>query len=660
MNIDALTQQAHTCCRNGQLHAARHLCQQALAVQPRNFHALNLLGIIFAQLGQPQEASQWFAAAISVNGKNPIAHNNLGNALFEMRRYENAIASFDSAIALDATYADAHYNRANALYELACYEAATASYDAAIALDESNAKAYNNRGNALCEQWRYHAAVASYNKAITLDGRFADAHYNRANALCDLKLFEEAITGYDEAITLDPQLAFVYGMRLHAKMQICDWSAFDAEIKAITEKLENRQAALDPFSMLALPCSLRLQQQIAQTWMGRKGLSNGDRSRQITVGARHNKIRLGYFSADFRNHPLSALTAEMFEIHDRTKFEVIAFSLGPRVHDEMRSRLEASFDKFLNLQSASSRDIVEQARSIGIDVAVDLGGYTRGSRPEIFSMRCAPVQVSYLGYLGTTAAPYMDYMIADKITIPAAHRQYYTEKIVYLPSYQVSDSTRRIAPKNFSRREFGLPPNAFVFCCFNAAYKITPTTFAGWMRILKAVPDAVLFLYANTRAVEKNLRQEARNNGVCPERLIFGVWLPVGEYLARYRVADLFLDTLPYNAGTTANDALWVGLPVLTCLGDTFAGRVAASLLMALQLPELITFNQEQYEHLAVELATNPDRLKNIKVRIEQNRLTTTLFDTRSFTKHIETAFKKMLELYFAGQHAEHIYVESI
>jgi predicted O-linked N-acetylglucosamine transferase (SPINDLY family) len=374
-----------------------------------------------------------------------------------------------------------------------------------------------------------------------------------------------------------------------------------------------------------------------------------------------DKIRIGYFSADFYDHPVAALMAETFEAHDRSRYEVTAFSFGLDTQDGMRRRMERAFDRFLDVRGKSDQDIALLARSVGIDIAVDLAGYTGGSRTGIFALRAAPIQVNYLGYPGTMGAEYMDYLIGDRTVVPEAQQRHYTEKIVYLPhSYLPHDSSRTISETVFTREELGLPPTGFVFCCFNNSYKITPSTFDSWMRILSQVENSVLWLSQNNPTAASNLRREAARRGVNAERLIFANRMAsLTDHLARHRVADLFLDTLPYNAHATAIDALWAGLPVLTCVGEGFAARVAASLLTAIELPELITSTAEQYEELAVQLAANPQRLALIRQKLASNRLKTPLFDTRAFTRHLEAAYARIHERCQANLPPEHIYVES-
>jgi predicted O-linked N-acetylglucosamine transferase (SPINDLY family) len=366
---------------------------------------------------------------------------------------------------------------------------------------------------------------------------------------------------------------------------------------------------------------------------------------------------VGYFSADFKNHPVAFLIAELFEIHDRSQFETYAFSLAEGA-DEMRGRLHKAFDHFIDAEARSDVEIAQVARDLGIDIAVDLSGFTQDSRTGIFAHRAAPIQVNYLGYPGTMGADYIDYIIADKTLIPPQSQQFYSEKIVYLPnSYQVNDRGRLISVRQFTRTELGLPENGFVFCCFNNNFKILPATFDGWMRILKSVKGSVLWLFQdNPRAVD-NLRCEALNRGVEASRLIFAERMPLAEHLARHRQADLFLDTLPYNAHTTTSDALWTGLPVLTLMGESFASRVAASLLNAIGLPELITSSQEEYEALAIELALNPKKLADTKLKLANNRLTAPLFDTPLFAKNLEAAYIEIYKKYQADLQPEHMSV---
>jgi len=654
--VESALRTARSSYQAGRLDEARALCLQVLQWRPRQPQALHLLGIVAAQTGDAEGAVRLFGEVLLLDPQNAAAHNNRGNALRALGRHEAAVASYDRAIALRPDHAAAHFESGRTLVELRRCEAAIASLDRAIALNSGHPGAWYVRGNALYSLGRFEAALASYDRAIALEPAAASAHHNRGNALVMLEQAEAAVASYDEAIALDPDMTSTYGARLHARMQIADWRDFGPEVARLAARIERGEPASNPFAMLALCDCPPLQLRAAQNWV-RAHCSPGDMLPALAARSRGERLRVGYFSADFRCHAISYLTAELFEAHDRSRHELTAFSLGADTQDDMRKRLEASFDRFLDVQEKSDHDIARLARSLQIDIAVDLGGFTRGSRPGIFALRAAPLQVSYLGYLGTISAGYMDYLLADETIVPATHRQYYSEKIVHLPSYQVNDSQRRIAAKRFTREELGLPVAGFVFCCFNATYKITPGTFDGWMRILKRVPDSALLLLGGSATLERNLHAGARERGVAPGRIVFGARLPLAEYLARYRAADLFLDTLPYNAGTTASDALWAGLPVLTCMGEAFAGRVGASLLKAVGLPELIASSQEEYEKLAIELASQPKMLADIRAKLAGDLRTTPLFDTATFARRLETAYAAMYARYHAGLAPEHLHI---
>jgi predicted O-linked N-acetylglucosamine transferase (SPINDLY family) len=411
------------------------------------------------------------------------------------------------------------------------------------------------------------------------------------------------------------------------------------------------------FSLLALIDDPEIQRKTAEIYVNEK-YPRHHILPKLNHYSKHSKVRIGYFSADFKNHPVSYLTVELYEIHDRNEFEIYAFSFGTDIKDEMNLRIKAGVDHYYDVSTLSDKEVALLSRSLEIDIAVDLGGYTQDNRTGIFAMQAAPLQLSYIGYLGTMAADYYDYLIADQTIIPEKYQKDYSEKIVYLPSYQVNDSKKALPTAVFSRQDLELPETGFVFCCFNNTYKITPMTFDGWARILKQVDDSVLLVYADNDSAKANLTKEIVHRGIQPSRLVFGKRLPMHEYLARYRVADLFLDTLPYNAGTTASDALRMGLPVLTCMGQSFASRVAASLLNGVNLPELITTTQEQYESLAIDLAMHPEKLKAIKETLENNLLTASLYNTPLFTQHLESAYLSMYDRYQKGLAPEHIVVE--
>jgi predicted O-linked N-acetylglucosamine transferase (SPINDLY family) len=530
-----------------------------------------------------------------------------------------------------------------------------ASYDRALSIDPGNAEAHCNRGATLQRFDRIDEALAGVERAIAINPDYAEAHFHRGYLLRVLNRFDSAAAAYKTVAALAPAFEFLPGNRLETNLHVCDWSEYDTLVREITVGVETGAHVSHPLIVMAVTASARLQHKVARTWASFACPANGALG-PIARRARSQRITLGYFSADLHEHPVGRLLADLIETHDRSRFEVIAFSLGQKTPDEFRQRLVQAFDRFVEVRERSDLEVAALARSLNVDIAVDLGGYSTAARARIFALRAAPVQVSYLGYLGTMGASHIDYIVADRTAVTPASESHFSEKIIYMPDcHQVNDRQRRIADKVFTREELGLPSTGFVFCCLNTSYKIVPATFAGWMRILKAVPGSVLLLYASHAATENNLRIHATRHGVDPQRLAFGARLPPAEHLARYRTADLFLDTLPYNAGTTTSDALWAGLPVLTLAGESFASRIAASLLTALGVPELITSTQQEYEQVAIDLALHPDRLTQVKAKVQDRRLSSPLFDTPRFACNLEAAFTAIHDRYQAGSAPDHI-----
>ena len=598
----------------------------------------------------PQKAVQalhFYDQTLKVKPKDATAHHGRAAALQALQRFDEALASYGRAIALQPDHLRAYLDRGSLLQQHQQFAAALADFDHAHALKPHDADILLSRGAILIEMKQWQAALSALNQAIALDPSFAEAYANRAAVLEEMGSWEPARANYDRAVALRPDFGFLKGHSAHLAAQLCDWQGREAVVADLSARIARDAPACAPFPFLALSASASLQRRCAEIWV-RNRCPPQNTLGPIDRRSRHERIRVGYFSPDFREHAVSYLTAELFETHDRAKFEITGFSLGVDTQDSLRRRLERGFERFIDVRQGSDRDIAALARRLQIDIAVDLAGFTKGARPMIFALRAAPLQVGYLGFLGTMGAPYMDYLLADEITIPADERVHFTEQVLYLPSYQVNDSRRQVDAGMVTRDELGLPGQAFVFCCFNASYKISPLMFASWMRILRRVPGSVLFLLKENDAVMANLKKEAAAHGVEAQRLVFGPRLPVALYLARYKCCDLFLDTLPYNAGTTASDALWAGLPVMSCRGDTFAGRVGASLLTAAGLPELIVKDVTQYEEMAVDLALHPTRLARIKLKLAQQRLTIPLFDTPRFTRHLEAAYAGIYERYQA------------
>ena len=627
--------------------------ERAIGFDPDYAAAWNNRAAALHEQGRHEQALASVERAIALQPRFPAAHCNHGITLRVVGRPEEALESFQRALALQPNFAQAHAHRGATLSSMGRYAEALASFDASLAVDPRCLTAHANRGAALCELKRYREALESLERAIALGHRDAHTYHCRAVALEELGAFEQAIASYAQALAIDPRSRFLRGNCRHARMQICDWEGLESDRAALTAALERGEAAATPFVVLSLIDSPALQRRAAEICV------RGKPARAALASAaphpRHDRIRVGYFSADLGNHAVGLLAAGLFEAHDRSGFELTAFSLGQRVSDGLGERAKAACDRFLQLEARTDQDVAALARGLEIDIAVDLGGYTRDARPGIMALRAAPVQVSYLGYLGTLGG-LVDYLLADPVLVPGEAREHYCEKIAYLPSYQVNDGKRPVAGGAFTRAALGLPASGFVFCCFNNTYKITPETFDSWMRILCAVPDSVLFLLGGSPAAQRNLRREAARRAIPPERLVFGGVLPMEQYLARYRAADLFLDTLPYNAGTTASDALWAGLPVLTLPGQSFAARMAASILTSAQLPELIAHSRADYERRAIELATDGRRIEALKGKLAANRGRCPLFDTTACARNLESLYRQMYERHRAGMPAEHLY----
>lgn len=628
---------------------------RAVALKPDYADAYLNRGLALSALTLHEAAIASYERASAANPNLADPHYNRGNEYRVLGRHEAAVASYDRAIALQPGFADAHLNRGSALVGMRRYAAALTSYDHAIALRPRQAEGHFNRAAAFQHRGDHAAAVAGYDTAIAINPQYADAHANRGFALRELRRYETAVTSYDKAISFSPNCDALRVDRRHIKMQICDWKDLETDIAAAGRSIAGDDPAANPFFILALCDSAAMQKRAAEKW-ARTDCPRDDVIAPLPKRGTSERIHVGYFSADLHEHATAYLIAQLFELHDRTRFRVSVFSFGPHSDGPMRRRLKAACDEFVDLRDSSDTEAAMLARNKHIDIAVDLKGFTQGNRVGIFARRAAPLQLNYLGYPGTMGAPYMDYLVADRILVPPGSEDHYTEKIIRLPhSYQVNDATREIAAKRFTRDELGLPTTGFVFCCFNNTYKILPAAFDRWMRVLGRVPGSVLWLLGDNQAAVRNLRREAAARDVAPERLVFADRIDQAHHLARHRAANLVLDTLPCNAHTTASDALWAGVPVLTCPGESFSARVAASLVSAVGLAEMIAPTPDHYEELAVRLATHPQLLDVARQHLRDNQLTAPLFDTPHYCRHLEAAYSAIYERHRAGLPPDHI-----
>ncbi|HWY62231.1 MAG TPA: tetratricopeptide repeat protein [Rhizomicrobium sp.] len=635
--------------RNAEALAA---LEGALRAQPNNDRTLTNRGAIKAKLGQPEAALEDFDRAVALNGRNVDALNNRGLMQQGLKRYEQALASFDSLLALVPDYFEGRNNRGLVLRELGRDEEALAEFDRVIAQVPSHVGAHVNRANILWRQERLDEALDAYGKALAINPDLPEALESRASLLWTRKqALAPAIADLERALAVSPELPYVQGMLLHLKMHAGDWRDYRRDKARLDGAVRAGKPAAMPFVYQGLSDSLSDLESCAVTYASREYPLAG---RMMMMSPRRpGPIRIGYLCGEFRAQATMYLAAGLFESHDRSRFEVLAFDAGRDDASPMRKRVVAAFDKFISITSLSDRDAAARIAAEEVDILVNLNGYFGKMRPGVFALRPAPIQVNYLGFPGTMGADYMDYILADAVLIGEDEHRYYRERVVTLPgSYQINDS-KRAQVGITSRAEHGLPQDKFVLCHFNYGYKVTPDLFACWMRILQAVDGSVLWLLAGDPLFAENLRREAAEAGVDASRLIFAPPMKLEAHLARLPLGDLFLDAIVSGAHTTASDALWAGLPLLAHRGNSFSGRVAASLLNAAGLPELVTETLEDYEALAVKLAGDAPLLKRYRHRLAETRATAPLFDTVRTTRHIEAAYEKMQALKQNGEAPE-------
>jgi len=629
-----------------------------LAVQPAYVDALGHRGVALAQLGRPADALTSLDRALAARPNDGRLLVNRGNVLRSLKRPEEALRCFDAALAQARDDPEILCSRGAALNELNRAAEALACYDRALAARPDMAEAHYSRGNALRGLEKFADAVASYDRALALRPDYFEALHGRGAALERLYRYGEAIQSYEQALAVSPNNPFTLSACAYCALSINDWTrafAFKAELEAAIAKAS---AMVDPFVFVAfgdgpaaqLARTRRYAEELpANTLPPRARPADGD------------KIRIAYLSSDFRPHPTAHLIARVFELHDRRRFDVVGVTLSGDDGSAIRARIAKAFDRFIDVHAVTDAHAAAQLAELGIDICIDLNGYIASNRAGILAQRPAPVQVAWLGYPGTMGARFIDYVLGDRFVTPFDEQASFAERIVQLPdSYQPNDATREIAAQTPSRAQAGLPERGFVFCCFNNSFKIVPPVFDCWMRLLRAVDGSVLWLLQGDASARENLVAAARARGVDPARLVFAARAPLAEHLARHRLADLFLDTLPYNAHTTGSDALWAGLPMVTCVGDTFAGRVGASLLHAVGLPGLVTHNSEDYEALALRLAREPEALARLKARLASDRASLPLFDSARMTRHLEAAYTTMWERHRRDEPPRGFTVEAI
>jgi predicted O-linked N-acetylglucosamine transferase (SPINDLY family) len=640
----------------GKPEAAHEKCLASLALLPRQAAVEVTLGNALTALGKSDEALAAYDRAIEAEPSRAEAHNNRGVSLAALGRLAEATAAFERAVALNPQLVEAQVALADALHNLGRHEESLNRYAAMLSADPNNRQTRFNMGLVLRFIGDHAGALKLYDDALAMDPEDPIALENRGAALMSLLRHAQALETFAKLHRLDASYPFVTGHLLHMKALCCDWEQLKPlEAEAMVALGEGRKA-VEPFGWQAIANDPQALQACARIYGAHyyPGCKTPLPPAKPSSGA----IRVGYVSGEFRHQATSILFTEVLELHDKRRFEVVAFDNGHNDGSDMRRRIETSVNELVDISKLPDTQAAAAVRERGIDILVNLNGYFGLRRQELFAMRAAPIQVNYLGFPGTLGVDYMDYIVADATVIPPEDKRFYDEKVVWLPDcYQSNDRQRAISERLYTREELGLPPDGFVFCCFNTTYKIRPSIFDAWMRILGRVPGSTLWLFKTNDTATRNLRAEASRRGIDPGRIVFGPIMKLPEHLARLRAANLFLDTLPYNAHTTGSDALWAGLPVLTCMGRTFPSRVGASLLRAVGLPELVTENLADYEDLAVRLASDPSQLLALRERLHKNRLVMPLFDTPRFTRNLEQAYETMMERARSGLAPDHFAV---
>lgn len=689
-HFDSLHMLGVACGQKKNLQEALHFFDLSISLKQSVPTAHYNRGNVLWDSGQFENAMASFNRALGLQAEFPEALLGRARSLEALRHFPEAIVDFENAIRLKPDLFDAHYRvidlfcrfgkhaealektsrlltlspqnipaliRKNKILQSLNRNADSIAVASQIlAIDPRCAEAHRLKADAFRNTSNLRRALEAYDEALRIQPDFPEAHYGRGIVLQAFKRFDEAIISYNKASLGRHEQKRLLGRAILCRMMICDWADLNEQRERLALNIEEGNHATTPFAALTVIHSPRLLLQATQLYINDVA-PDRSKSYQSPKLSNSKKIRIGYFSSDFRNHPVSQLIVGFLEHHDRSRFETIGINISPAPKDELTERVKAALDEFVNVGSLTTSEIIAKARSLNLDIAIDLNGLTFGGNSTVFAHRVAPIQVNYLGYPGTSGAPYFDYLIGDRIIIPKEHFQYYSEKIAHLPhSYLPNDRKKAISSHTPTRAEAGLPDKGFAFCCFNNSYKISPEIFAVWMRILSQVDGSVLWLSEMNTSAISNLKKAAQSAGINPKRILFASrTTQLADHLARHRLADLFLDTLYYNAHTTASDSLWAGVPVLSCMGESFAGRVAASLLHAIKIPELITYSLNEYERMAVSLAQDARRLNLLRQKLLANQLTTPLFDPQFFAKDIETLYSAMWDRHRRGLPPDHL-----
>ena len=624
----------------GEIKDAQEIYLQLLKKNSNNSNLLFLLGTTYVQQKNYQKAKDYLNISIKINSNFPQSYNSRGVIFAEEGEYQNAIKDYDKAISLKKDYFDANLNKAVALKNISKFNESIKHFEICIKLKPNDSKIYNNLGNLCKNLKKYNTAKKYYTESIRLNKNFAEAYNNRGELLqLHFNEFEKAIQDFDNALKINKDLDYIKGKKLHAKMSLHDWSSYNEELKIIKDEIKNKKKTIYPFAHMSLIDDPGQQKVITEKYLDNNYLIPS----KTNISLKNEKIIVGYFSAEFHNHAVMHLMLDVFKNHNKTEFKIYGFSIGP-TKDEWTEKVRGYFDEFIDVSHMSDTEIKSLSKKLKLDIAINLTGHTFNARNSIFFNQIAPKQVNYLGYPGTMGSKFYDYIIADKIVIPEENRKYFSEEVIYLPNcYQANQERIEISNINLNKKDLGLPQDKFIFGCFNNGYKITPLIFKSWMNILKRCENSILWLLQENRLAKLNLWEEAKKLEVNKDRILFAERLPLKEHLKRIEFIDLFLDTFPYNAHTTASEAIRAGVPILTLKGKSFPSRVASSILTNVGLKNLIVSNLEDYETKAISLAKNYKEIESLKKHLAQDKNLSKLFDSKAFTKDLEKIYKKII-----------------
>jgi protein O-GlcNAc transferase len=622
-----------------------------------NFEIFNIYAVILFELNKYDEAIKYWKKATELNPQYYFGYNNLGNVFLKQNEFKKALDYYHKAIQIKPDYYEAHHNKGNVLRKTNDFTGAIVSYENAIKIKSDYLPALKSISELYVKQKNFSKAIKILDRILIYEPNNARSYIQKADIFFEKNFVKEGMENYQSAYDLNPEHPFLLGDFIHAKSKLCDWIELDKELKKLEKNIFNKKKSTTPFVASTLFDSPKLLYETAKIWQGNFKTKTSDDENYSRTNKK--KIKLGFYSADFRTHAMGHLMVQMLESHNKSLFELHGFYFGPPINNQdlLQKRILNCFDSFNDISNQDDQSVYNFSKKLEIDIAIDMMGHTGdNNRFAIFLKKLAPIQINFLGYPGTSGTKSMDYIVADKVIIPERNQKYFTEKVIYLPdTYQANEDIKKISDKNFTKEMFGLPKEKFIFCSFNSNSKINHKTFSLWMSILSKAKDSVLWIMSDNNEAKNNLKNFALKSGIDVKRLVFANLMPLDEHLKRLQLGDLILDTFPYNAHTTCSDALRVNLPILTLKGESFASRVAASLLNSVNMNELVTESTDDYEKLALKIFSDNNYFENIKSKIKKNKRLSNLFNSAVYTKNIEKAYIIAYQNFIKGEPKKNI-----